>query len=533
MNEMLWDTVRGGAVALGTPLFLIASAIALLLCDIGDSGSALKKLALPVGFVGVIGGMIIALKQAIELGVNGGPHLTSLAGDSSALFCGGGIVVDGFGVGVNLILCVAALLTLLMSGTYLAEKKLPAGEFHALILFATAGAMVMAQSADLVNLFVGLEVLSVALYILAGFARTERRSEEAAVKYFLLSAFATGFFLYGLALIYGSVGLTAAKLHLEVGHSLTNLGAISEVLMRSASSDAPLATLPIFVAGVALMLVGLGFKAALVPFHGYAPDVYEGSPAPVSAYMSAAAKLGAFAGMIRLLQPVLIHAPADAVLRTIVWTLALLSMVVGNVMAVRQTNIKRMLAYSSVAHAGYILIGVLASATAKNTDGLAADSVLFYLFAYTLMNLGAFALTVWLGKSGREKMEIASFAGLGKRHPLAAATLTVLLMSLAGIPPTAGFVGKLYLFLAAMQAGYIGLAVVGLLVSGIGLFYYLNVVVLMYFRDGSETQEPVRTDARLAAVVAAILTIVFGLAPAMLLSPKLTPRRETAASPLR
>lgn len=532
MNDMISESVRGGAIALGTPFFLIAAAVAVLLCDIADRNSALKKLVGPVANFGAIGGFLIALKHLTELGGLGGPRLQPML-DRSALYWGGGVIVDGFGVGVNLILCIAAFLTLLMSGRYLEEKGLPGGEFRALVLFATSGAMIMAQSADLVNLFVGLEVLSVALYILAGFARRERKSEESAVKYFLLGAFASAFLLYGIALIYGAVGLTSTKLNIEVGHSLTNLGAISELLVKSAATSAPLATMPIFVTGVALVLVGLGFKSALVPFHGYAPDVYEGAPSPVAAFMSAAAKLGAFAGLIRLLLPITANTLNDSSIRNIVWTMAILSMIVGNVLAIRQVNVKRMLAYSSIAHAGYLLVGVLASG-AKGGE-LAADAVLFYLFAYTLMNLGAFAVTVWLGGEGREFSQISHFAGLGKRHPLAAATLTLLLLSLAGIPPTAGFVGKLYLFLGAYQAGFVGLAVAGLLASGLGLFYYLNLVVLMYFKDGGSTEpEPVRADARFAAVLAAILTLAFGLTPATLLSPKVAappPAPKSAAEP--
>jgi NADH-quinone oxidoreductase subunit N len=274
------------------------------------------------------------------------------------------------------------------------------------------------------------------------------------------------------------------------------------------------------VVGVAFMLVGLGFKAAIAPFHSYAPDVYEGAPAPVAAYMSAAAKLGAFAGLIRLLQPILAQGDQAALFRAAVWTLALLTMLVGNIMAIRQTNVKRMLAFSSIAHAGYVLVGVLAGSV--KGGGFAADAIPFYLFAYTLMNLGAFAITVWLGKNGEEQVSIAQFSGLGKRHPLAAGVLTVFLLSLAGIPPTAGFLGKLYLFVGAMKAGFVGLAIAGLLISAIGLFYYLNLVVKMYFEDAPDgTQpEPVRADARLAAVIAAIATVVFGILPLSLLSPK-------------
>lgn len=526
MNDAaLWDSLQSGAVALGAPLFLVAAAIAALLCDVSSPNSLLKRMTGTVAMLGVAGGAIIALKQAGEVGANAETKLDPLA--TTSTFWGGGILIDGFGLGVNLIICIAALLTLLLSGKYLAERQLPRGEFFALILFASAGAMVMAQSADLVNLFVGLEVLSVALYILAGFAKRDWRSEESAVKYFLLGAFASGFLLYGIALVYGAVGIAASELQVQVGHSLTNLGTIADLLSRTAETSHPLVRMPLFVFGVGFILVGLGFKAAIAPFHSYAPDVYEGAPAPVAAYMSAAAKLGAFAGLIRLMQPILAQGESASLFRIALWVMALLTMLVGNVMAVRQTSVKRMLAYSSVAHAGYILVGVLAGSV--KGGALAADSVLFYLFAYTLMNIGAFALTVWLGGNGEEQAQISQFSGLAKRHPLAAGVLTIFLLSLSGIPPTAGFLGKLYLFLGAFKAGFVGLAVAGLLISAIGLLYYLNLVVKMYFEDGQETPEPVRADARLAAVLAAVGTIVFGVMPVRLLTPKADTKPAIAA----
>ncbi|MGC4042645.1 MAG: NADH-quinone oxidoreductase subunit N [Armatimonas sp.] len=519
MNDAaLWDTLQAGAIALGAPLFLVAAAIAAWLCDISGPNSMLKRMTGTVAMLGVLGGAIIALKQAGEVAATAETKLDAAA--TTTPFWGGGVLIDGFGLGVNLIICIAALLTLLLSGKYLAERQLPRGEFFALILFASAGAMIMAQAADLVNLFVGLEVLSVALYILAGFAKRDWRSEESAVKYFLLGAFASGFLLYGIALVYGAAGIAASQMQVQVGHSLTNLGTISDLLTRTANTSHPLVTMPLFVFGVAFILVGLGFKAAIAPFHSYAPDVYEGAPAPVAAYMSAAAKLGAFAGLIRLMQPILAQGESASLFRVALWILALLTMLVGNIMAVRQTSVKRMLAYSSIAHAGYILVGVLAGSV---KDGaLAADAVLFYLFAYTLMNIGAFALTVWLGGNGEEQAQISQFSGLAKRHPLAAGVLTIFLLSLSGIPPTAGFLGKLYLFLGAFKAGFVGLAVAGLLISAIGLLYYLNLVVKMYFEDGEGAPEPVRADARMAAVLAAIATVAFGFKPLGLLTPKVT-----------
>ncbi|HVK04498.1 MAG TPA: NADH-quinone oxidoreductase subunit N, partial [Armatimonadaceae bacterium] len=306
---------------------------------------------------------------------------------------------------------------------------------------------------------------------------------------------------------------------LEPNSSLTNFYTIAQVLRQSAEQGVPLASSPIFVAGIALLIVGLGFKAAIVPFHSYAPDVYEGSPTSVTAFMSAGAKAGAFAAFLRVYQMLLPVEGANGPYRSILWGLALATMVVGNVLAVRQTNIKRMLAYSSIAHAGYLLLGILATG-ALTLEGnfrdearlLAQDSVIYYLFVYTFMNLGAFAVVIWLSRNGREYLNIQDYAGLAKEQPGAAAVMAVFMLSLAGIPPAAGFFGKLYLFLGAVNAGYTVLAVLGLLASVVGVYYYLNIIVTMYFRQPALDFSQVEGGgAKWAAVLCAVATLVFGL----------------------
>jgi NADH-quinone oxidoreductase subunit N len=422
--------------AIASPIILMVIGMVVLLWDLGlDQGSKRRLM-----WVSLFSCAVAAVAAA-----------RLLVGGQTLAF-GGGMVSDDFGNLFNIVLCVIAALSILMSDRYLEERDMNPGEYYALILFSTSGAMLMAMSFDLINVFLGLEILSVALYILSGFVRREPRSEESAVKYFLLGAFASGFLLYGTALVYGAVGIAARTHGLDpttaTSASFTNFGVISATL--AAVPD--LAITPLFVAGVALIIVGLGFKAAIVPFHAWTPDVYEGAPTSVTAFMSAAAKAGAFAAFIRVFQ-MLIPAggvgeetivSAQAPYEAILWGLAAATMIVGNVLAVRQSNMKRMLAYSSIAHAGYILVGVLASARSP----LAQGAVLYYMFAYTFMNLGAFALVIWLGRGGREYTEIGDYAGLSRQQPLAAATMAVFMLSLAGIPPAAGFFGKLYLFWA-------------------------------------------------------------------------------------
>ena len=526
MSEIL-ESLQG----LLAPLVIMVCGMLVLLLDLRPRAFAARKslaLACQIGLALAAIACLPALNVASLAGVKFPGSDTPVA----QLF-GAGMTMDGFSALLDLTLCLVAALVIGMSGRYLEDKRLAFGEFYALILFATSGAMVMTSALDLVNLFVGLEVLSVALYILAGYARRELRSEESAVKYFLLGAFASGFLLYGIALVYGAVGLGAQRAGMQpVGGSYTNVMLITEVLRATMHTATPLATSPLFVVGITLILVGLGFKASLVPFHTYAPDVYEGAPAPVAAFMSAVAKIGAFAALARFLQPLAIVELQTPMIRHIIWGIALATMLLGNVLAIRQVNLKRMLAFSSVAHAGYLLVGILASLTLRNN--IAIDSVGFYLLAYSLMNVGAFAVIVWLGHSGEEEFtDIRRFAGLSKRNPAAAATLTILLFSLAGIPLTAGFLGKLYLFYAAVGAQLYWLAGLGLVISVIGVAYYLNLVVQMYFREPLDESNPeVRGGvAKNVAILCAILTLALGVLPSGILGPP-SPREIDGPAPI-
>lgn len=508
---------------MASPIIVIVLGMVVLLLDLGAS-DARRRAMLPLLsllglFIAAVASYPLTLLETLPATV--GP----------ATYFGGGMVGDQFGGLFCIVLCVIAALAIAMSGRFLEEKHLNHGEYYALILFATAGSMLMALSFDLVNIFIGLEILSVALYILSGFMRRDLRSEEAAVKYFLLGAFASGFLLFGIALIYGAVGLSSNvnSIVFESRESFTNLFAIGQVLRQSAGGAMPLMTSPVFVAGVALLIVGLGFKAAIVPFHSYAPDVYEGAPTPVTAFMSAGAKAGAFAAFVRVCMFIL-PVEGSEPFRAVLWGLAAATMIVGNVLAVRQSNIKRMLAYSSIAHAGYILVGVLASSNPAS-GALARGAILYYMFAYTFMNLGAFALVVWLSRAGREYTQISDYAGLSRRQPLAAAVMAVFMLSLAGIPPAAGFFGKLYLFLAAVQTGLVGLAALGLVVSVIGVYYYLNIIVAMYFRQPEHDFASARKGgAMVAACVAAIGTLVLGVMP---LRPFLPRMEVPMTSPMR
>ena len=506
-----------GLRALAAPLVTIVFGMVVLLLGLGANTPA-KRQTLP----------LISILGLLVAGGSSGLLLTqsqvTFDVQPIGLYFGRGMIGDSFGGWFCLLLCLVTALVIGMAGRFLEEKHLNNSEFYALLLFSASGAMMMALSYDLVNVFVGLEVLSVALYILAGFARRERRSEESAVKYFLLGAFASGFLLYGIALIYGAVGLVIQQnpITLSAGASLTNFDTISEVLRYGVNTSGGTSALlysPLFIAGVALVIVGLGFKAALVPFHFYVPDVYEGAPTPITAFMSVAAKAGAFAALIRFLMVLMNGANDFGPFRGALWGLALATMLVGNILAVRQSNIKRMLAYSSIAHAGYILVGILALATPNDLSGLPQNAVIFYLFAYALMNLGAFAVIVWLGRgngTAGEYLLIRDYAGLGRKQPLAALAMSVFMLSLAGIPLTAGFLGKLYLFLGAIRGGEPLLAALGLVISAIGVFYYLNIIASMYFREpfADTSFDEVRGGgARNVALLCAVGTVVLGVAP--------------------
>ncbi len=396
------------------------------------------------------------------------------------------LAVDGFALFFKIVFLIAAAITVLMSMRYLAVEGASPGEYYFLILCATLGMMVMAGGIDLISLFIGLETMAVSFYILAGFIKPSQRSNEAAVKYFLLGAFSLGILLYGMSLMYGLSGTTNLRV------MATRFEAIQQD--------------PRLVLAVILLVAGMGFKIAAVPFHMWAPDVYEGAPTPITAFLSVGSKAASFAMLIRLFVEGLPAMSADW--RLLFWVLSIATMTIGNVAAVTQTNIKRMLAYSSIAHAGYVLIGIVAG----TSRGITATLV--YLMIYAFMQLGAFAVVVVLRREDIAGDELKDFSGLAFRSPFAAFAMLLFMLSLGGIPPTAGFMGKFWLFSAAIDAHYYWLAVIGVLNSAISLYYYVRIVVFMYLKKETMGSEPVTTPA-LAIVlgVAVAATLVLGVYP--------------------
>lgn len=398
----------------------------------------------------------------------------------------GSVLLDNFSLFFNLIFLLGAFLTILISGQYMEREECNQGELYPLILFATVGMMLMASGTDLMTIFLGLEVLSVSLYVLAGFARKNVKSNEAGLKYFLLGAFSTGFLLYGMALTYGATGTT------KVAKIASFIAQNGQVVNN-----------PMLVVGMLLMAVGFSFKIAAAPFHMWTPDVYEGAPTPMTAFMSAGPKAAGFAAFLRVFLVALPAFKADW--SDLLWILAVLTMTVGNITAIYQQNIKRMLAYSSIAHAGYALVGF----TAANEVGIAG--ILFYMLSYTFMNIGAFAIIVLVGKKGEENSNVADYAGLATKHPLLALAMAIFLFSLAGIPPTAGFVGKFYLFSGAIKAGYIWLAIIGVLNSAASVYYYLRVMVYMYMKDPVEEFDWLKVTPPVAVSILLSIAGVFTL----------------------
>lgn len=400
------------------------------------------------------------------------------------------IAVDGFRLFSNWIFLLAAALTILVSFAYVYRQRLQAGELYGLILLATAGMMFMAAARDLIVIFLGLEVMSIAVYALAAIDRRDRRSAEAGLKYFLLGAFATGFFLYGIALVYGATGST-------------NIAAIGQ----SVSSGAAQSTL--LTIGIAFLTIGFGFKVSIVPFHMWTPDVYEGAPAPVTAWMSVAVKAAAFVAFFRVFI-VAFDASYDS-WQPIMWWLAAITMVAANVIALVQSNVKRMLAYSSIAHGGYLLVAV----TAANET--AASGLLFYLLVYTIMNIGAFGLVIAVSEHSEKRMQIEDYTGLGWAHPVMGVVLTIFLLSLAGFPGTGGFMAKIFVLQGAAEAQLWYLAVILVLTTIASYWYYLRVAWYMWMKsEASEGQHAtfiVPAPMRAALIAAVCLVIFLGLFP--------------------
>lgn len=397
----------------------------------------------------------------------------------------GMVAVDAFRGATNYIYLLAAALSLLLSIGFLDRRGINRGEFHALVLFSTLGMMLMGGARDLIMVFIGLEVMSVAVYVLVGFDRTDPRSSEGSLKYFLLGAFSSAFFLYGIALVFGATGST---------HLLAIQNALSGGVAEGRT---------MLLAGVALTLVGFGFKVAAIPFHMWTPDAYEGAPTPVTALMSTGVKAAAFASLIRVFFLGFIHVSKVWVIP--VFLLAALTMVFGNLLALVQGSVKRMLAYSSIAHAGYLLVALLS----RNEAG--ASAYLFYLLVYTLMTVGAFGIVLANAHGGEERVTLEDYAGFGREQPLLAAVFSVFLLSLAGFPLTAGFLGKLYILRAALEARQVVIAVVLVLSSVVSYFYYLRVVVVMYMRpprtEGYHEEAGLSTPALTAVMMAAVAVV--------------------------
>ena len=399
------------------------------------------------------------------------------------------IAVDRFALFFKIVFLAAAALTVLMSIRYLEIEGASPGEYYFLILCATLGMMIMAGGIDLITIFIGLETMAIAFYILAGFIKPSQRSNEAAVKYFLLGAFSLGVLLYGMSLMYGLSGST-------------NLRTIATTLAGQ-EGDSRL------VLAVILLVAGVGFKIAAVPFHMWAPDVYEGAPTPITAFLSVGSKAASFAMLLRIFVEGLPSMSADW--RLLFEVLSIVTMTVGNIAALTQTNLKRMLAYSSIAHAGYMLMGVVAG----TPRGVSA--MLIYLLIYALMQLGAFAVIIMMRRADVGGDELKDFSGLSFRNPMAAFAMLVFMLSLGGIPPTAGFMGKFWLFGAAIDAGYVWLAVIGVLNSAISLYYYVRIVVFMYLKRETIGSEPTfSTPLAIVVGVTVAATIVLGVYPRLL-----------------
>ena len=416
--------------------------------------------------------ILLALGEVLRL-ESGGPAF------------GGMYVRDALTQALQVIALLVALLAVSLSGEYVERTHLETGEYYALLLSSALGAMLMAGSVDLLLLFLGLETLSIPLYVLAAVARQDLRSQEAGMKYFLLGAFSTVFFLYGIALIFGAAGSTS----------------LSRIASQTASGS------PLLLAGIGLLTIGLGFKAAVVPFHSWAPDVYEGAPLPVTAYMSVIAKVGAFAAMLRVF--VIALQGGAAQWGAALAALSILTMILGNVAALLQSNLKRLLAYSSIAHAGFILTGIVAA----NRAG--ASAVVFYLLVYALMTLGAFGVLLMLHRRGEEADDISDLAGLAWRSPALAGAMTLFMVSLAGLPPTGGFLAKFYVFSAALDAGYAAVVIVAVLTTVVSAYYYLRVAYTMF--TGQPSAEVGFAGGRmvsLALIVTAAGVLVLGIMPA-------------------
>jgi NADH-quinone oxidoreductase subunit N len=475
---------------------LVVAATALLVFLV-DMFSSRKAILGWIAATGLVTAAAVAVGQWLT--IDNGIHFDRIKPKAGFT---GMVALDKYALFCVLLFCVIGVLTIMLADGYMSRRRDARGEFYGLLLLVIAGMIGMAISTDIIALFVSFELMSLPTYVLAGFVRGDERSGEAAVKYFVNGAFASAILLFGLALIYAATGVTN---YASIAASLNNLG--------------PDAESGLLLLALVLTAVGFGFKISAVPFHSWAPDVYEGAPTPVTAFMSVGVKAGAFVGFVKLFT---IATALTGNTWTAVFTvLAVLTMIVGNALALPQRNLKRMLAYSSIAHAGYLLLGLIAAGQSMNTGGTSA--ILFYLGAYAFMNLGAFGILVLVRNRRKFGYTLDEVAGLGRTMPWVAIAMTLFMVSLTGIPPTVGFWGKFYLFTAVVDAGLTWLAVVAVIMSSVSAFYYLRVVWYMYFREAPEGVEPeadpegASLGAEAAIALSALGVLVLGLYPSPLI----------------
>jgi len=456
-------------------LCVTAAAIAAMIAEAFRSPGERMPIG-PLGAIGLVGAAIASLllwdHKASSFGV---------------------VQADNFGLFVTWVLIIVGLLSLAFSGPTIERERLPQGEYYALMLFAIAGMMLMATASDLLVIFLALEVLSLAVYVLTGIRRDSPLGTEAALKYFLLGAFSSAFFLYGIAFTYGVTGST-------------RLDRVGSLIAAQALAPTPMQLL-----ALGLLLVGFAFKVSAVPFHMWTPDAYEAAPPAVTGFMSTGVKAAAFAAFARVFLSA--FEPLKAQWGPILWAVAAATMIVGTVVGVAQSSVKRMLAYSSIAHGGYLLVALLAA------NDIGKGALLFYLLAYAVTNLGAFGVIAMLDNADRPNDRVQDYAGLWNAHPALAALMTIFLLSLGGFPPLAGFIAKWYVFSAAVKAGYTWLAILGVLTSVVAVFFYLRVVVMMYMTPTDQAAQfpPVPKIAGFALVVSAVLVVYLGILPTRVL----------------
>ena len=457
-------------------LFILVWACVLLLVDVFTKRHGLTAILTGVGLVG---GLVLSVNQ---IGVE-----TSAFNQM--------LTIDGFAVFLHILILGSGLLSLALSYDYLKRMGWQQGEYYVLMLFSITGAMLMATAANLIVVFLALEMLSIPLYVMAAIARKNVESEEAGLKYFLLGAFAGGFLLYGIALVYGATGETQLAAILGM---VTSGEVLNQVML---------------MIGAALIMIGLGFKVAVVPFHMWTPDVYQGAPTSVTAYMAVVAKAGGFAALLRIF--IIAFPSLSPKLDVVIWVVVAITLIVGNLAAIAQKNIKRMFAYSSISHAGFIMMAFITYAN-KDVYADAVAAVLFYLLAFAVTSFGSWAVVIALEKAEGKGLELEDYSGLGKKYPLLAVSMLIFMLSFAGVPPTLGFGGKFYIFRAVLNGGHLELAIVGVLASLISAFYYLRVVKFMYFGEGDPEphSEPV---LNLVIVLTALGTVILFFAAGPLL----------------